>query len=64
MCSSLEEVLHGADLVILEARAVDRETLRRDLRPAQVVIDFVNLEKGRRLPIPTTAVSAGRTCQS
>jgi hypothetical protein len=37
MCSSLEEVLHGADLVILEARAVDRETLRRNLRPAQVV---------------------------
>ena len=47
------KVLHGADLVILETRAVDRETLRRNLRPAQVVIDLVNLEKGRRLPVPT-----------
>lgn len=33
MCSSLEEVLHGADLVILGTRAVDRETFRPNLRP-------------------------------
>jgi GDP-mannose 6-dehydrogenase len=54
MCSNLEEVLQRADLVILGTRAVDREILRRNLRPTQVVIDLVNLEKDRRLPIRTT----------
>jgi hypothetical protein len=33
MCSSLKEIRHGAELVILGTRAVDREAFRRNLRP-------------------------------
>lgn len=53
MCSSLEQVVRGAELVIVGTRAVDRETLRRNLRPDQAVIDLVNLEKDRRLQVRT-----------
>ena len=53
MCSRLEQVVRGAELVIVGTRAVDRETLRRNLRPDQAVIDLVNLEKDRRLQVRT-----------
>jgi GDP-mannose 6-dehydrogenase len=54
MCSSLEQVLRSADLVIVGTRALDRETLRRSLRPDQAVIDLVNIEKDRRLTMHTS----------
>jgi len=49
LSSSLEEVVMSADAVVIATRGVDREALRRSLRAGQVVIDLVNLEKGRRI---------------
>src|SRR5580704_10357498 len=48
LCSSLEETLRGADVVVISTRGVDCDTLQRNLRSDQFVIDLVNLEKARR----------------
>jgi len=53
LCSSLEEALREAELVIVGTRSVDRETLHRTLRSDQAVIDLVNLESDRRLQMRT-----------
>jgi GDP-mannose 6-dehydrogenase len=45
---TLDEVLQSAEVVVIATAGVDEETLRRNLRPDQTVIDFVNLEKARR----------------
>jgi GDP-mannose 6-dehydrogenase len=47
--SDLGEVLQGAEVVVVGTRAVGSDILRQKLRPDQVVIDLVNLEKSRRL---------------
>src|SRR2546423_2781729 len=44
----LQEVVASSDLVLVGTRAVARETLLASLRPDQIVIDLVNLEKPRR----------------
>jgi len=44
----LHEVVASCDLVLVGTRAVARETLLANLRPDQIVIDLVNLEKPRR----------------
>jgi GDP-mannose 6-dehydrogenase len=49
LSANLEEVLKDADVVVVGTRGVDREALRRNLKPGQVVIDLVNLEKARRI---------------
>jgi GDP-mannose 6-dehydrogenase len=49
---SLEEVVVGADVVVIGTRGVERNLLQSSLRPDQVVIDLVNLEKERRLNGP------------
>ncbi len=49
---SLEEVVVGADVVVIGTRGVERNLLQSNLRPDQVVIDLVNLEKERRLNGP------------
>lgn len=49
LCSSLEQAVQDAELVIIATRGVDRETLQHHLRPEQIVIDLVNLEKDRRI---------------
>jgi GDP-mannose 6-dehydrogenase len=46
--SSLEEVLESAEVVVLATRGVDNKTLDANLRPGQIVVDLVNLEKSRR----------------
>jgi len=41
-------VIHGAEVILLGTKSIDKETLEAELRPDQVVIDLVNLEKERR----------------
>lgn len=49
----IEDVLEAAEVVLIGTRAVDRETLLGHLRPEQIVIDLVNLEKDRRVNCKT-----------
>ena len=49
LSANLEEVVKDAEVVVIGTRGIDREALRRSLKPEQVVIDLVNLEKKRRL---------------
>jgi GDP-mannose 6-dehydrogenase len=44
----LQEAVGPAEVVVVGTRAVDRATLAGHLRPQQIVIDLVNLEKTRR----------------
>ena len=46
---TLDEILKDAEVVVIGTRGVNREELEAKLRPEQVVIDLVNLEKARRL---------------
>lgn len=46
---NLEEVLWDADVVVIGTRGLDHNLLQKHIRPNQVVIDLVNLEKVRRL---------------
>jgi len=54
LCSSLEQVIRNAEVVIVGTRGVEKQILAKYLRPGQVVIDLVNLEKSRRLNGPST----------
>src|SRR5437588_7935267 len=49
LSSNLEQVLENAEVVIVGTRGIDRDALRASLKPQQIVIDLVNLEKSRRL---------------
>lgn len=49
LSSDLAAVVKDADVVVIGTRGVDREALKKNLQPAQVVIDLVNLEKARRI---------------
>jgi GDP-mannose 6-dehydrogenase len=49
LSNSLDEVVGDAEVVVVGTRGVDKEALKRLLRPGQMVIDLVNLEKARRL---------------
>jgi GDP-mannose 6-dehydrogenase len=46
--TNLEEVLKGADVVVIGTHGIDRDILQKNIRQDQVVIDLVNLEKARR----------------
>jgi GDP-mannose 6-dehydrogenase len=48
LSADLEQVVNGGEVVILGSRGVDMAQLAKCLRPEQVVIDLVNLEKERR----------------
>ncbi|HEV2178550.1 MAG TPA: UDP-glucose/GDP-mannose dehydrogenase family protein [Terriglobia bacterium] len=48
LSNSLESVVAAAEVIVIGTRAVDREELGRYLRPQQVVVDLVNIEKARR----------------
>ncbi len=48
LSSSLQEVVETAEILVIGTK-VDREPLLTYLRPEQLVIDLVNLEKSRRL---------------
>jgi GDP-mannose 6-dehydrogenase len=47
--ASMEQVIQNSEVVVIANGALDREAVRRSLRPDHVVIDLVNLEKSRRL---------------
>jgi len=51
---SLEQVLSTAEVVVVATRGIDKSTLDSILRPEQILIDLVNLEKSRR-PTASTA---------
>jgi GDP-mannose 6-dehydrogenase len=49
LSSDLEQIVNGAEVIVIGTRGVLKEALQKLLRPEQVVIDLVNLEKSRRL---------------
>jgi predicted dinucleotide-binding enzyme len=49
LCQDLETALAHAEVVIIGTRGIDRATLSRQIKPGQIVIDLVNLEKARRI---------------
>ena len=49
LTSDLSEVVQSAEVVVIGTRVVDQATLSPILRPDQIVIDLVNLEKRSRL---------------
>jgi len=49
LCPDLETALAQAEVVVIGTRGLDRATLSRQIRPGQIVIDLVNLEKSRRI---------------
>ncbi len=51
--TSLEQVLRSAEVVVIGTRGLDRNNLDSILRPGQILIDLVNLEKSRRPSIST-----------
>jgi GDP-mannose 6-dehydrogenase len=46
--TSLEQVLNAAEVIVIATRGIDKTTLDSIVRPEQLVIDLVNLEKSRR----------------
>ncbi len=48
LCEDMRDVIRDAEVVLLGTKSVEKETLQAELRPDQVVIDLVNLEKERR----------------
>lgn len=46
--SDLNEVLQSAEVVVLGTRGIEKSVLESSLRPDQIIIDLVNLEKTRR----------------
>jgi GDP-mannose 6-dehydrogenase len=49
LSSDLEQVVKSAEVVVIGTRGVSKDALKALLRPEQVVLDLVNLEKARRL---------------
>ena len=52
LSQSLEDVVKNAEVVLVGTKAVDAKTLAPLLRPGQIVVDVVNLEKPRRYDGP------------
>jgi GDP-mannose 6-dehydrogenase len=48
LSTSLQDVLHDAEVIVIGTRGLALDELRRSLRPGQIVIDLVNLERGSR----------------
>jgi GDP-mannose 6-dehydrogenase len=48
LTGDLDEALKNAEVVIIGNKSADREVLAQQLRPEQIVIDLVNLNKSRR----------------
>jgi GDP-mannose 6-dehydrogenase len=48
LSTSLEQVLHTAEVVVVATRGIDKSTMDSILRTGQILIDLVNLEKSRR----------------
>ena len=52
LCEDAKQVVQNAEVVLLGTKALDKEILASYLRPEQIVIDLVNLEKPRRYDGP------------
>jgi GDP-mannose 6-dehydrogenase len=52
LSTSLPDVLSEAEVVIIATRGLNRDELRRGIRPEHVVIDLVNLERESRPEVP------------
>jgi GDP-mannose 6-dehydrogenase len=48
LCEDIKEVIRSAEVILLGTKSVDKKTLEAELRPDQLVIDLVNLEKEQR----------------
>ena len=48
LSGDLESVLHGAEVVIVGTKSAGQDDLNRHLRPEQIVIDLVHLDRERR----------------
>ncbi len=49
LATSLEEVFQAAEVVVIASRSLPKEKIEAHLKPDQIVIDLVNLEKARRM---------------
>ncbi len=49
LCANLQDVIETAEVVLIGTGTIDQETLRAALRPGQIVIDLVHLDKTSRL---------------
>jgi GDP-mannose 6-dehydrogenase len=54
LTNNLQQVLQHAEVVVVGTKSLEMETLAKHLRPEQVVIDLVNLERSRRVSCSTT----------
>ncbi len=48
LCTSLEEAVANADVIVVGTRELRRGSLRGSLKPEQIVVDLVNLERSNR----------------
>ena len=48
LSADLDDVLHGAEVVIIGNKSASKDELSKFLRPEQIVIDLVHLDKARR----------------
>jgi GDP-mannose 6-dehydrogenase len=48
LCTSMEEAVNQAEIVVVGTRELDGDVLRQKLKPEQIIIDLVNFEKSRR----------------
>jgi GDP-mannose 6-dehydrogenase len=49
LSDNIEEVLEPAEVILIGTKCIDQESLAMSLRPEQIVIDLVNVEKPKRL---------------
>jgi GDP-mannose 6-dehydrogenase len=59
LSNSLEEVITGAEVVVIATRGFKKEQVQQLLRPQQIVIDLVNSERGSR---PATSATYEGIC--
>jgi GDP-mannose 6-dehydrogenase len=59
LSNSLEEVITGAEVVVIATRGLKKEQVQPLLKPQQIVIDMVNSERGSR---PTTSATYEGIC--
>lgn len=50
LCDDLNEALQAAEVIVIATRGIQLDDFQKHIRPGQLVIDLVNLEKARRPP--------------
>jgi hypothetical protein len=59
LSNSLEDVITGAEVVVIATRGLKKEQLQPLLKPQQIIIDMVNSERGSR---PNTSATYEGIC--